>query len=78
MPSLELRRAGYVERRHTPTLFAVRDLRKDLDLALDMYAQSGASTPVTTVARDVFAETSEYGADLEITAVISSFNNEKQ
>jgi 3-hydroxyisobutyrate dehydrogenase-like beta-hydroxyacid dehydrogenase len=75
VPSLEARRAGYVERRHTPTLFAVRDLRKDLDLALDMFAQSGARTPVTRVAQRVFAETAEYAGDLEITAVISSFNN---
>jgi 3-hydroxyisobutyrate dehydrogenase len=76
VPSIELRRAGYVERRHTPTLFAVRDLRKDLDLALDMFAESGARTPETAAAREVFAETSEHGADLEITAVISSFTIE--
>ncbi len=79
VPSLEPRRAGYVERRHTPTLFAVRDLRKDLDLALDMFTESGARAPMTTVARDVFAETSEYGGDdLEITAVISRFTNEQR
>lgn len=77
IPSLELRRAGYVERRHTPTLFAVRDLRKDLNLALDMFAQSRARVPMTTAARDIFAETSEQGADLEITAVISRFTNEQ-
>jgi 3-hydroxyisobutyrate dehydrogenase len=73
VPSLEMRRAGYVERRHQPTLFAVRDLRKDLDLALDLFAEAGARTPVTTVARDVFAETAVLGADLEITAVITRF-----
>ncbi len=34
---------------------------------------------MTTVARDVFAETSEYGGDdLEITAVISRFTNEQR
>jgi 3-hydroxyisobutyrate dehydrogenase-like beta-hydroxyacid dehydrogenase len=77
VPSIEMRRAGFVERRHQPTLFAVGDLRKDLDLALDLFAQAGARTPVTAVARDVFAETSVHGADLEITAVISSFTPEK-
>ena len=73
VPSLEMRRAGYVEGRHRPTLFAVRDLRKDLDLALDLFEHSGARTPVTTLARDIFAETAEEGADLEITAVITRF-----
>jgi 3-hydroxyisobutyrate dehydrogenase-like beta-hydroxyacid dehydrogenase len=76
VPSLEIRRAGYVERHHTPTRFAVRDLRKDLDLALDMFAKSGARTPMTTAARDVFVETSEYGGDLEITAVIATLSDE--
>ena len=73
VPSLELRRAGYVEGRHRPTLFAVRDLRKDLDLALGLFAKSGARTPVTTVARDIFTEASAESADLEITAVITCF-----
>jgi 3-hydroxyisobutyrate dehydrogenase-like beta-hydroxyacid dehydrogenase len=77
VPSLEPRRAGYVERRHTPTLFAVRDLRKDLDLALEMFAQARARTPMTAVARDVFAETAEAGGELEITAVIARFGNEE-
>ena len=77
VPSLELRRSGYIQRRHSPTLFAVRDLRKDLDLALEMFAQSGARAPVTTAARDIFVETSEHDADLEITAVISSFSPKK-
>jgi 3-hydroxyisobutyrate dehydrogenase len=77
-PSLEMRRAGYVERRHQPTLFAVRDLRKDLDLALDLFAESGARVPVTTVARDIFAETAVLGADLEITAAIESFHPAEQ
>jgi 3-hydroxyisobutyrate dehydrogenase-like beta-hydroxyacid dehydrogenase len=74
-PSLEMRRAGYVEHRYQPTLFAVRDLRKDLDLALDLFAQSGARTPVTAVARDIFAETAVLGADLEITAVVTRFQS---
>jgi len=76
-PSLEMRRAGYVEHRHQPTLFAVRDLLKDLDLALDLFAQSGARTPVTTVARDIFAEAAVLDADLEITAVITRFQPEE-
>jgi 3-hydroxyisobutyrate dehydrogenase-like beta-hydroxyacid dehydrogenase len=31
-PSLEMRRAGYLDDQHEPALFAVRDLRKDLDI----------------------------------------------
>lgn len=41
-PALEARRAGYLQDRHTPTQFALRDLRKDLDLALALFGRSAA------------------------------------
>ena len=68
-PSLELRRAGYLEDRHEPTLFALRDLRKDLDLALEFFHRSGASVPVTALTRELVEEAMVGGADLDITAV---------
>ena len=69
-PVLEPRRHGYVENRHTPTLFALRDLRKDLDFAMSLFARSGAQTPLTSQARDLVAEADRTAGDLDITAVV--------
>ncbi len=73
VPALEMRRAGYVERRHEPTLFALRDLRKDLDLALDLYRRSDADVPVTALVRSLVDDATSTGADLDITAVITRY-----
>jgi 3-hydroxyisobutyrate dehydrogenase-like beta-hydroxyacid dehydrogenase len=72
-PALEMRRAGYLQRRHQPTLFAVRDLRKDLDLARELFGQSGAQTPLTARARTIVEEAATEGPDLDITAVITRY-----
>jgi 3-hydroxyisobutyrate dehydrogenase-like beta-hydroxyacid dehydrogenase len=72
-PALEMRRPGYLQRRHQPTLFAVRDLLKDLDLALELFDQSGADAPLTSRARTVVAETAVQASDLDITAVITRY-----
>jgi 3-hydroxyisobutyrate dehydrogenase-like beta-hydroxyacid dehydrogenase len=72
-PSLEMRRAGYVERQHEPTLFALRDLRKDLDLALDLFHRSEAQAPLTALVRELVGEAANDGAGLDITAVITRY-----
>ncbi len=69
-PVLEPRRAGYLEDRHEPVMFAVRDLRKDLDLALGVLGAAPGSLPVTRLVRErVDAATADW-AGLDITAVI--------
>jgi 3-hydroxyisobutyrate dehydrogenase-like beta-hydroxyacid dehydrogenase len=73
VPSLEMRRSGLVDRRHEPTLFAVRDLRKDLDLALEMFHRSQAQMPVTALVRELVDEAAADVADLDITAVITRY-----
>ncbi|MFI5259321.1 MAG: NAD(P)-dependent oxidoreductase [Candidatus Limnocylindrales bacterium] len=75
VPSLELRRAGYLEDRHEPTLFALRDLRKDLDLALEFFHRSGASVPMTALTRELIEEAMSGGADLDITAVARRYRH---
>lgn len=70
VPALEARRGGYVDRRHQPVLFAVRDLEKDLNLALGMFGGSGLPTPVSELARDLVARTAAREPDLDISAVI--------
>jgi 3-hydroxyisobutyrate dehydrogenase-like beta-hydroxyacid dehydrogenase len=72
-PALEMRRAGYLQRRHQPALFAVRDLLKDLDLARELFDKSGVEAPVTAVARTIVEEAAAQGPDLDITAVITRY-----
>lgn len=72
-PGLGLRRAGYLDHRHQPALFSLRDLRKDLDLAHLLFEQSGAITPITDRARSLMGELGSEADDLDISAVITRF-----
>ena len=68
-PMLAARRNGIVANRHSPTLFALRDLRKDLDLAIAMFDPSEIRTPLTLQARQLVAAAASRYGDLDITAV---------
>jgi 3-hydroxyisobutyrate dehydrogenase-like beta-hydroxyacid dehydrogenase len=69
VPALEARRAGLVEGRHTPPLFALRDLRKDVDLAQAVFGRSGALTPLTRSASTLVSAAAAATPDLDISAV---------
>jgi 3-hydroxyisobutyrate dehydrogenase len=69
-PGLAARERGFLHRQHMPTMFAVRDLVKDLDLGVHAFDGSGAPTPLTRRARDLYEETMRGSADLDISAVI--------
>jgi 3-hydroxyisobutyrate dehydrogenase-like beta-hydroxyacid dehydrogenase len=73
VPALELRRAGLVEDRHQPALFAVRDLDKDLGLALDLFGQSSSDVPLTALVAQLVAEADAIAGDLDISAVIRRY-----
>ena len=75
-PALRLREAGFLRDQHEPTMFAVRDLAKDLGLALDLYARAQAAAPVTSVTRDLFRETERQFADLDISAIVRRYANQ--
>jgi 3-hydroxyisobutyrate dehydrogenase-like beta-hydroxyacid dehydrogenase len=68
-PTLESRRAGIIDNRHTPPLFALRDLRKDLDLALALFDRSGAQTPLTRSSSELVSAAAAVTPDLDISAV---------
>jgi 3-hydroxyisobutyrate dehydrogenase-like beta-hydroxyacid dehydrogenase len=72
-PVLNARRDGYLRSAHTPTLFAVRDLIKDLELALTMFHGSGSSTPLIAVTRELINEVASQAADLDISAVTGRY-----
>jgi 3-hydroxyisobutyrate dehydrogenase-like beta-hydroxyacid dehydrogenase len=74
-PALEARRAGLIEDRHTPTQFALRDLRKDLDLALRLYGKSGAHTPLTHASRGLVTAAATTTPDLDISAVVRPYRD---
>jgi 3-hydroxyisobutyrate dehydrogenase-like beta-hydroxyacid dehydrogenase len=73
VPALEARRGGIVEDRHTPTQFALRDLRKDLDLALALFDKSGAPAPLTRSSKDLVTAAATATPDLDISAVVRPY-----
>jgi 3-hydroxyisobutyrate dehydrogenase-like beta-hydroxyacid dehydrogenase len=77
-PGLEIRRRGYLENRHDPAMFAMRDLRKDLDLAVDMFGRSAGRTPLTAVARQLVVAAAGADPDLDITVAIRAYRAERK
>jgi 3-hydroxyisobutyrate dehydrogenase/2-hydroxy-3-oxopropionate reductase len=73
VPVLAARRHGFVEDRHEPTLFALRDLRKDLDLALGLFGQSALQTPLTLQAQELVTAAASQDGELDITAVVRPY-----
>jgi 3-hydroxyisobutyrate dehydrogenase len=69
VPSLVGRRAGLLGDDHPPTEFALRDLKKDVDLALALFQGSGARTPVTRSAARLVRVAASQMPDLDIAAV---------
>jgi 3-hydroxyisobutyrate dehydrogenase-like beta-hydroxyacid dehydrogenase len=72
-PVLESRRPGLIEGRHTPTLFAMRDLHKDLDLALTLFGESAAQTPLTRWSSERVGAAAAATPDLDISAVARAY-----
>lgn len=69
-PGLAARESGFLHDQHTPTMFAVRDLVKDLNLGERIYDEQGARTPLTRLTRDLYTETMSESADLDISAIV--------
>jgi 3-hydroxyisobutyrate dehydrogenase-like beta-hydroxyacid dehydrogenase len=69
VPSLEARRAGLIGGQNWPPLFALRDLRKDVDLALSLFGRSSAATPLTRSASELLDAATAATPDLDIGAV---------
>jgi 3-hydroxyisobutyrate dehydrogenase len=74
-PGLRVREAGFVKHVHEPTMFAMRDLLKDLDLALAFYrpAGSASSVPLTSLTRQLVAGVTAEAPDLDISAVVKAY-----
>ena len=72
-PVLNPRRAGYLHGTHSPTLFAVRDLVKDLGLALALFHESSSSAPLIGLTRELIGEVGAVSPDLDISAVAGRY-----
>jgi 3-hydroxyisobutyrate dehydrogenase/2-hydroxy-3-oxopropionate reductase len=72
VPALEARRSGYLDDRHAP-MFALRDLRKDLGLALDLFGRSSAATPLTRSASELVSAVAAATPELDISAVVQPY-----
>jgi 3-hydroxyisobutyrate dehydrogenase-like beta-hydroxyacid dehydrogenase len=77
-PALEARRPAYVENELQPTMFALRDLRKDLDLALELFHAEDAPVPMTAVARELVSQALEEFSDNDIGAIARLFRRRKR
>lgn len=77
-PFLKAREAGFVRGQHAPAMFAVRDLVKDLDLALRVYGQAQVPVPLTEKTRALFADTMRDASDLDISAITGRYAKDGQ
>jgi len=78
-PGLKIREAGFLRHVHEPTMFAVRDLLKDLDLGLSLYQParaSGSTVPLTSLTRELFARVAAQAPDLDISAIVKAYSTE--
>jgi 3-hydroxyisobutyrate dehydrogenase-like beta-hydroxyacid dehydrogenase len=76
-PGLQVREAGFVRNIHEPTLFAVRDILKDLDLGLSLYQRvpgMRSRVPLTALTRELFASVAAEAPDLDISAIVKAYS----
>lgn len=76
-PGLKVREAGFLRHVHEPTMFAVRDMLKDLDLGLALYRSADGSAPkvpLTSLARDLFADVAAQTPDQDISAIVNAYS----
>jgi len=79
-PGLKVREAGFVRNSDEPTMFAVRDILKDLDLALALYQRAPgvhSRVPLTAMTRELFAEVAARVPDLDISAVVTAYSTDR-
>ena len=75
-PALNMRKAGFVEHRYEPVTFALRDIVKDLRLATDLYGRTGATTPLTTKAKELYELAAKSAGQLEISAIATLYEHQ--
>jgi 3-hydroxyisobutyrate dehydrogenase len=69
-PTLETRRPAFVDNELQPTMFALHDLRKDLDLALGVFHAGDAPAPMTAIARELVSQALGEFSENDIGAIV--------
>ena len=68
-PVLAFRKAALVEHRYEPVTFALRDIVKDLRLALELYRRAAATVPMTELSRDLYERAAPSAGTLDMGAI---------
>jgi 3-hydroxyisobutyrate dehydrogenase-like beta-hydroxyacid dehydrogenase len=77
VPSLEVRRPAFVEGELQPTMFALHDLRKDLDLALELFHAEDAPVPMTALASELVRLALVADSDHDIGATVRLYRRRR-
>ena len=72
-PYLAARKAGLVEHRYEPVMFALRDAVKDLTLATELYKKTGATTPLAVATKELYERAARLAGDLDMSAIASLY-----
>ncbi len=73
VPALRARESGFLREQYEPAMFAIRDLIKDLGLALDIYRRADAAVPLTLETRSLFADITPGSDNLDISAIVKRY-----
>jgi 3-hydroxyisobutyrate dehydrogenase-like beta-hydroxyacid dehydrogenase len=68
-PGLTARKAGFIEHRYEPVMFALRDALKDVHMAVELYRESGADTPLTRATDELYERAAKSAGNLDISAI---------
>ena len=72
-PYLETRKSGYLGGPYQPVTFALRDMLKDVELALAMFDGPDYPMPIVEAVRDAYREVLPTHGDEELTAVLARY-----
>jgi 3-hydroxyisobutyrate dehydrogenase len=68
-PGLNARKAGFIDHRYEPVMFALHDALKDVRMAVDLYRKSGSDTPLTRVTDELYERAAMSAGDLDMSAI---------
>jgi len=77
VPALKMRESGFLKGQYEPTMFAIRDLIKDLELALDVYRRANAEVPLTIETRALFEDITPQSHNLDISAIVKRYTTDR-
>jgi 3-hydroxyisobutyrate dehydrogenase-like beta-hydroxyacid dehydrogenase len=72
-PILNTRKSGLVEHRYVPVNFALRDGVKDLRLAIELYKETGSTTPLAVAIKELYERASQSAGDLDLSAIATLY-----